>query len=278
VQLEFTQMAQYAAACGKTKTILIEHDITWDLQRQLLARNPGDWELERQFRKWQTFETEAWKQVDCVVAVSPKDEAAIEGARRAACLPNGVDTERFQPSPREPEPRRLLFIGSFAHLPNVLALEFFVGEVWPLLGPGYLLHVIAGLNPERFPLKVNLSQPGIELEGFVPDVRDAYARAEIVIVPLTASAGTNIKVLEAMAMGRLVISTRAGINGLDVRPGIDLIVVDSAAAMTETIQTVKRGPFEVRARETALRYDWKEIARQQSELYRSLVDGTSGEQ
>jgi glycosyltransferase involved in cell wall biosynthesis len=285
VQLEFTQMAQYADACRPAKSVLVEHDITFDLQQQLLATSSeigaSRLEQEKQLGKWKAFETEAWKTVDCVVAMSPKDEGMVSGARRVVCLPNGVDTERFRPSDEEPVPRRLLFIGSFAHLPNLLALEFFVREVWPLLGPGFTLHVIAGARHEYFldfhkaRVAVDFSMPGIEIEGFVADVRDAYRRAELVLAPLTASAGTNIKVLEAMAMGRVVVSTTPGVNGLDVSPGNDVIVTESGADMAAKIvglsgDTGARKSIEFCARETALRYDWREIARAQGGLYESL--------
>jgi GT2 family glycosyltransferase/glycosyltransferase involved in cell wall biosynthesis len=282
VQLEFTQMAQYAAACRPAKTLLVEHDITFDLQQQLLATTAETGasllELQQQLQKWREFETAAWKQVDCVVTMSPKDEQTVAGARRVVCLPNGVDTARFQPSAAEPQPNRLLFIGSFAHLPNLLALDFFLREVWPLLQPGFTLHIIAGSRPEYFldfyhtRVNVDLSLPGIELEGFVSDVREAYKRAQLVLAPLTASAGTNIKVLEAMAMGRAVISTPAGVNGLDVSPGRDVAVTSSAAEMAAAIEKLTtdreaRNAMEQEARATALRYDWREIARSQAELY-----------
>ncbi len=288
VQLEFTQMAQYADACRPARTILVEHDITFDLQRQFLATSTetgaARWELERQFEKWQAFETDAWRRVDCVVTMSGKDERAVSGAKRVACLPNGVDLDRFQPAGVEPEPRRLLFIGSFAHLPNLLALEFFLSDVWPLPGGDFTLHVIAGNRPEYFldfhrsRVMVDLSQPGIELEGFVSDVRAAYRRAEIVLAPLTASAGTNIKVLEAMAMGRAIVSTPAGINGFDFANGRDLIVAESPQTMAEEIlrlsaDVAARKTIEAHAREAALQYDWKEIAQRQTRLYESLSPG-----
>jgi GT2 family glycosyltransferase/glycosyltransferase involved in cell wall biosynthesis len=289
VQLEFTQMGQYAADCYPAKTILVEHDITFDLQQQLVATSAetgaARWELELQLQKWRAFETAVWRDVDCVVTMSARDQRTVSEAKQAFCLPNGVDTDRFQPSFQVPVSRRLLFIGSFAHLPNLLALEFFLREVWPLLGSSYTLHIIAGARHHYFldfyrpRLGVgfghNLSLPGIELEGFVPDVRKAYTRAELVIAPLTASAGTNIKVLEAMAMGRVVVSTPAGINGLDVSPGIDLIVTTSAAEMAEMILSLSSTPelrkkIERRARETALRFRWREIAERQSQLYDTL--------
>lgn len=286
VQLEFTQMAQYAADTSPAKTILVEHDITLDLQQQLL-RASGDsgaarWELETQLRKWKEFETTAWSEVDCVVTMSSKDARMVEGARSVACLPNGVDTGRFQPSAAVPEPRRLLFIGSFAHQPNLLALEFFLREVWPLVGSGYTLHVIGGMRHEYFldlyrrQGRVELNRPGIELEGFVSDVRNAYSRAELVLAPLTASAGSNIKVLEAMAMGRVVVSTPAGINGLELAPGEEVVVAKSAMEMAQEIQSLccnaaRRREIEAHAREAARRYDWREIAKAQSDLYRRLT-------
>ncbi len=285
-QLEFTQMAQYADACKPAKTILIEHDITFDLQQQLLATTSetgaARLELEKQLQKWKAFEHAAWRAVDCVVAMSPKDEGMVADARRVVCLPNGVDTDRFRPSGDTPQPGRLLFIGSFAHLPNLLALEFFLNDVWPRLGSGFTLHIIAGARHEYFldfyktRVAVDFSVAGIEVEGFVADVRDAYRRAEMVLAPLTASAGTNIKVLEAMAMGRVVVSTTAGVNGLDVSPGHDVMVTDSAVDMAAKIVGLSgdagaRKSIESCARETALRYDWREIARSQAALYETLA-------
>lgn len=278
VQLEFTQMAQYAGARGSARTILVEHDITFDLQQQLLAAG-GDWELQQQLEKWRRFETAAWREVDCVVTMSSKDAASVTGAKSVAILPNGVDCERFRPADGEPEAKRLLFIGSFAHFPNLLALEFFLRDVWPLLGGGFRLHVIAGLRPEyyleRARLAIDLNRPEIECEAFVADVRPAYARAQMVLAPLTASAGTNVKVLEAMAMGRVVVSTPAGINGLDLEAGGDLIVTAEPTQMAAEIRSLasdaaRRETIERRARATALRFDWRGIGREQAALYDRL--------
>ena len=287
IQLEFTWMAQYAGAWPGARNILVEHDITFDLQQQLLetSSDTGNarWELERQLEKWRRFETAAWREVDCVVTMSAKDAAAVRGAKQVAVIPNGVDCERFQPDDTAPERRRLLFIGSFAHLPNLLALEFFLRDIWPLLsnglGPGYTLHVIAGARPEyylefhRGRVSLDLTLPGIELEGFVPDVRGAYRRAEIVVAPLTASAGTNIKVLEAMAMGKAVVSTAAGVNGLELRSGHDVVIANSAAAFAEAIGRLSENPAEraaigKNARITAVtKYKWEVIATNATAIY-----------
>ncbi len=277
-QLEFTQMAQYAAECTgaarPAKTILIEHDITFDLYAQMLQREE-DWENRRQYERWQRFETAAWRSVDRVVTMSAKDQSAAPGSW---VIPNGVDLERFRPSSslktrRDPEPNRLLFIGSFAHTPNVLALQFFLDRVFPYL-PDVTLHVIAGQRHERF---WDLHHERVEVEGFVADVRPAYERASIVIAPLVASAGTNIKILEAMAMGKAIVSTPAGINGLDLESGSDVIVVSDPEEMARAISRLLSSPderkaIEHRARQTAeARYGWDAIAEEQKRLYTSLI-------
>jgi glycosyltransferase involved in cell wall biosynthesis len=280
-------MAQYADACAPARTVLVEHDITFDLQEQLLKTipesSPDRWEQARQLDKWRAFETAAWHNVDAVVAMSPKDEARVQGAKMTVCLPNGVDCTRYQPGGGNQDVRRLLFIGALRHLPNLLALEYFLNRVWPLLGPGWTLHVIAGADHQYFldfyrdRVQLDLVREGVEVEGFVSDVREAYRNAAIVLAPLTASAGTNIKVLEAMAMGRVVVSTPAGVNGLEVTPDKDVIVTTSPAEMAEAIRTLSadaalRARLEANARATACRFDWPLISRRQSELYHSLFD------
>ena len=275
-QLEFTQMAQYVPDCAPARTIMVEHDITYDLFAQMLQHN-DDWENRRQFNLWRTFESAAWNQVDRVVVMSEKDRAVV---KNAVTIANGVDLERFQPVETSPElslpqPRRLLFIGSFAHRPNVLALEFFLRDVFPLL-ENVTLHVIAGQRHQGF---WDLQHDRVEVEGFVSDVRPAYARATLVIAPLVASAGTNIKILEAMAMGKAIVSTDAGIHGLDVARGAGVVIANTPADMAREITRLLDSPedrkaLEVQARRTAeQRYGWDAIAAEQRRLYEELLEG-----
>jgi glycosyltransferase involved in cell wall biosynthesis len=208
------------------------------------------------------------------------------GLPKAVVLANGVDLERFQPSEEEPEPGRLLFIGSFAHLPNVIAVDWFAREVWPRVRVRHpaALHVIAGSRHryflERYRDRVQppLDQPGIEVDDFVADPRAAYRRAAVVVAPLLASAGTNIKIMEAMAMGKAIASTPGGINGLEeLRPGRDLLVSDTAAGMAEAVVLLledagRRRAIGRQARRTAERlYGWGAIAARQRALYERLL-------
>jgi glycosyltransferase involved in cell wall biosynthesis len=262
-------MVIYTAECPGARSILVEHDITYDLYAQMLAREE-DWETRRQYERWQEFERSAWTKVDRVVTMSEKDAQLVSNA---TVIANGVDLDRFRPSAQPPDPRRLLFIGSFAHKPNVLALEFFLRDVFPRL-EDVILHVIAGQRHERF---WDLHHKNVEVEGFVSDVRPAYERATLVIAPLVASAGTNIKIMEAMAMGKAIVSTEAGVHGLTLDRGRDVVVANSADGMAAEITRLLESPdarrgLERCARETAERvYSWDAIAVRQKEMYESLL-------
>jgi glycosyltransferase involved in cell wall biosynthesis len=280
VQLEFTQMGLYAEACRPAKTILVEHDITLDLYGQLLA-DKEEWDTRQQYEKWVTFERDAWRRVDAVVAMSEKDRRTV-GTGNAHAILNGVDLARFVPSEEEPEANRILFIGSFAHLPNVMALEFFLREAWPAIADKARLHVIAGQRHEYYldryagRVQLDLSHPHIQCDGFVSDVRAAYNRAAVIIAPLVASAGTNIKIMEAMAMRKAIVTTPAGINGLDLTDGREVLVASTGAEMAAAIARLidspgERKALEARAREAAVEhYGWDRIGMVQAELYRTL--------
>ena len=109
------------------------------------------------------------------------------------------------------------------------------------------------------------------------DVRPAYEQAAIVIAPLIASAGTNIKIMEAMAMEKAIVTTPAGINGLDLADGRDVVVARTGAEMAAAIQALiadpaRRRTLEKQARATVEReFDWQQIARKQKALYEKLM-------
>ncbi len=270
VQVEYTHMASYAG------DILVEHDVTFDLAQQV-----GDpWNLFR----WRWYEEMAVRRYRRVVVMSDKDAGLLTGARTVV-IPNGVDLDRFMPSP-EPTDCRLLFVASFAHFPNVVACRWFLEHVWPRLS-GVTLEVVAGRDPERywqqFTGETAIPQaPGITLHAFVPDVERLYRQCQIVVVPTQVSAGTNLKVLEAMAAGRPIVSTPSGCAGLDLRPGVEILVAESgeefAAAIGELRDDAgKRTALATRARQKAEdRFGWKSIGRLQADLWHGLLAERAG--
>ena len=272
LQVEYTQLAGYGG------DILVEHDVTFDLFTQIARRErtlSAAWDVFR----WRRFETRALRRFPRVVVMSEKD-AEMVGVP-SAVIPNGVDLERFRGAPETPG-ERLLFIGSFRHFPNVAAYRFFTGEVWPLLRdkfPRMSLTVVAGADyltywraftdsPEPAP------DPRIHLLGFVSDVRPLYVESNLVLVPTTVSAGTNVKVLEAMAMERAVVSTSSGCAGLGLLHGHSVWVADSAVSFAAGVATMvndkeRRQQVARAAYGVALRnFDWTAIGEKQRALLR----------
>jgi glycosyltransferase involved in cell wall biosynthesis len=271
MQVEYTQLARYGGR------VLVEHDVTWDLYRQVYERRrtlSAWWDYWR----WRRFETRAVRRFPAVVAMAGKD-AALLG--RGEVIENGVDLDRFQPEP-EPPGMRLLFIGSFSHFPNVEAFRFFYREVWPRLDPDITLTVVAGRDPllywTRFAGAEPLpSDPRIEMHAFVGDVRPLYAAANLALAPTTVSAGTNLKVLEAMAMERAVVSTSRGCAGLGLRHGESVWIADDAAGFAAAItalaaDAVRRRRIARAARAVAERhFSWKALGEKQRALWRRLL-------
>ncbi|MEN6608820.1 MAG: ribosomal protein S18-alanine N-acetyltransferase [Bryobacteraceae bacterium] len=275
-QVEYTQLAAYGG------DILVEHDVTWDLYQQVFnqARSrSAKWDLWR----WRRFESSAVNRHPRVVAMSEKDVGLL-GVPHARVIPNGVDLDRFQPEPEQPV-QHLLFIGSFRHFPNIVAYRFFTEQVWPLVRercPEMTLTVVAGPDPLLY-WRACTHTPElppddrIRLLGFVRDVRPLYVESTIVIVPTLVSAGTNVKVLEAMAMERAVVSTRSGCAGLGVEHGKTAWIAGSAEDFAKGVEQLARDSTLRRAIARNARehveqhFDWRAIGQQQRLLWRELL-------
>jgi glycosyltransferase involved in cell wall biosynthesis len=268
LQAEYTQMARYRP------DILVEHDITADLMAQVHRLRPGLstwWDLWR----WRRFERAALRRARRVVVMSEKDRA-LSGLPGAAIIPNGVDLERFSPAP-DPANRRLLFVGSFRHFPNVRAWRFFLEQVWPLLDgiDGIEATVIAGPEPELY-YQPARSDPRITQHAYVADVRPHYQQAALVVIPTLESAGTNLKALEAAAMGRAIVSTPSGVAGLGFTHAENVWLADSPEAFAEAVRRLLLEPafrcgLAAAARAHVERfYGWPALAQLQVDLWKEL--------
>jgi glycosyltransferase involved in cell wall biosynthesis len=277
LQVEYTQLAEYGGDA------LVEHDVTFDLFRQVARerRTLGAW---WDSYRWRRFETRQVGRYRRVVAMSPKDAELLGPGVRAEVIENGVDLARFQPQPEAPG-QRLLFIGSFQHFPNIAAYRFFTERVWPLLrdkfprmtltvvgGADHLIHWRAFTDSPEPP-----ADERIRLLGFVADVRPLYVEANLVIVPTTVSAGTNLKVLEAMAMRRVVVSTTSGCAGLGLLHGHSAWIGDTPEAFAAGVATLiadpeRREQIADAAWQHATRnFGWEAIGEKQRKLLRELL-------
>ncbi len=195
-----------------------------------------------------------------------------------------MDLDRFIPE-IERTGERLLFIGSFRHFPNIVAYRFFVEQVWPIVrekSPAITLTVVAGPDPLLY-WRAHTALPAIphddriSLLEFVADVRPLYVEANLAIVPTLESAGTNLKVLEAMAMDRAVVSTSSGCAGLGLEHGVNVWIADQPGDFAGAIQRLLadgdlRRRIAAGGRAHAERnFGWSQIGGRQRALLRDLM-------
>jgi glycosyltransferase involved in cell wall biosynthesis len=222
-----------------------------------------------EFRKMLRYESSAVKRFDHVIAVSEHDRGLMERWVRGAritVVPTGVDLEQYQPDfSRKPSGPVVAFIGAMDWEPNLDAMEYFCREIWPAVvaqSPGATLRIV-GRNPGERVLK--LVSDSVQVTGRVPSVADHLREAAVVVVPLRIGGGTRLKIYEAMAAGKAVVSTSIGAEGLDVHHGKDIILADQPKAFGDAVIMLLRDEglrrkYELAAAELAAKYDWSVVA------------------
>jgi glycosyltransferase involved in cell wall biosynthesis len=287
LQVEYTHMASLREAAPQVPAILVEHDLTFSLYRQLAEKKDADSTALREYQRWREFEGHWLGSYDGVWTVSDEDcdAAACEGNRRPGstfAIPNGVDIDRFVPREELASPSEIFYVGSFRHLPNILGFEKLREEVMPRVWrrfPEVRLRVVAGTQHELFWKRFGKAgvppafDERVEVQGFVEDLRPLYARASVVVVPLEISAGTNIKVIEAMACGKAIVTTPIGCAGLGLRDRCDAYIDGDWEAFAGSVcellsDEAARSSVAAQARKTAEeRFSWTAIAQEAYDSY-----------
>ncbi len=235
-----------------TPIILNTHNVEYEIYRRY-------GEVEKSFlrrsyarmesRLVESAERKACERASLVLACSDKDSEAFRGLNSKVpvlVVPNCIDTDLFAPSQssgHDDTAPVLLFQGSMDWYPNRDAVEFFARSVLPKLRAQIpsLKFVVAGRNPSA-EFVSTIAPLGVEFTGTVPDMRPYIESASIVVVPLRLGSGTRIKILEACACGRAVVSTRIGAEGLDLRDGKDFVMADTPEDMVTSIIGLLRDP------------------------------------
>jgi glycosyltransferase involved in cell wall biosynthesis len=247
-------------------------------KRQCQAEPPSLKRLvfSREWRKTRAIEERVCKSFDHILTVSREDKDTLQrefSVANASTIPTGVDTDYFRPVDTPAQPGRLVFVGSMDWYPNDQGIVWFIQEIYARIRkavPYATLSVVGG-NPSRRLRDIAASQAGIDITGRVADVRPHLAAAEVVVVPLQVGGGTRIKIPEAMAMGKAVVSTRIGAEGLSVaRHEIRLAddPADFASAVTELLGGCEqRQRLAASARQKAVReYGWDSVVDRVEEI------------
>jgi GT2 family glycosyltransferase len=286
LQIEYTNMGQYAEEFGQIVNILFEHDVYFQSIGRALAKpgNPlGKIPAAYEYLRALRYELTMLPHMDRIQMCSRANESYLAEfapelrPKMQSGLRAGIDTTRYRYETTGREPDTLLFLGSFRHIPNREALTWFLQHAWPLIAggrPGVKLVIIGSDPPPRHSLP-NVGD--IELIGYVDDVRDALARYAVFICPILTGSGVRVKLLEAYAAGIPVVSTTVGAEGLANHDGDTCALADTPAAFAERTLALLADPayaaaLAERARaEVVNHWDMATITRQLADSYREAV-------
>lgn len=242
---------------------------------------------DRVFLNYKKYELNVINEFDHIFVVSEKDKNIYisEGISKSKIdvIPNGVDCSTYDPNALSHElflmHPNLLFMGKLSYLPNASGIKTYLQHVHPLVKkeiPEIKLYIVGKDCPEWLRI-YSEKDPSVEIIGFVDDVRPYVLEADVCIAPLTAGSGTRLKILEYMAMGRPIVSTSIGSEGLDIDNEKNIIIADEWDKFAERIIFLINN--EIFAKRIGLRarklvennYDWKKIVEKQSVLYKLLL-------
>ena len=249
VQCEWTPYARYLDSFSNFSTIIATHNVESQIWFRRSA-NSGTF-LARLFyrmqaKKMAVFERRVLRSASWVTAVSNEDAEKIRqwGVENLSVVDNGVDLDYYRPGRSLEQDNEMLFLASLDWEPNIDGLNHFVTEILPLITlkqPNAIL-TIAGRRPIPELRKRMEAIPNVHFVGEVPDVRPLLERAAVVVVPLRVGGGSRLKILEAMAMAKAVVSTSVGAEGLSVRDDEQLVIANVPAEFADAVTGLIASP------------------------------------
>jgi GT2 family glycosyltransferase/glycosyltransferase involved in cell wall biosynthesis len=284
IQFEYTQMACYRKRADGIPAILTKHEVDFAAcaRRARQESNPAT-KCRWFYNYLQVLDREIklTGQADAVICMTDPDARELRKFSPAVpiyTINTGVDLDYFQPPEQPSTNTRMTFVGAFQHLPNVDAMIHFCREVLPLIRekvPEAEL-VIVGSSPPP-PVLSLAAIPGVQVTGFVPDIRPFMAESSVYIVPMRLGVGIRGKILEAWSMEMPVVSTSVGCAGLRYESGQNLLVADNSRQFAEQAISLLRDPamrlrLGKEGRKTAEQYySWETSARQLDILYQQFI-------
>jgi len=239
--------------------------------------------LRCQWRKLSRFEKEMVNSFDRCIVVSDvdRDILAEKGVTTPiSVVPNGTNTEFFKPMGRIPVEDSILWLGHMDVHTNRDAVLYFWREICPHIRQQKpdATFIFVGTAPPREIVEAAASDERVKVTGFVEDIRNYVDEARVVVVPIRIGSGTRLKILDAMGMGKAIVSTSVGCEGLAVKDGRNIIVADTPQAFSEGVLSVLtdaglREALERNARECALAYDWNRLCEEQERTYKAALGG-----
>ena len=250
VQLEMLYMAPYVddiRAHSKAMIVLRAHNVEHKIWERIAkeTRSPFKrWYINHLAKTLKEYELNALETVDGIAAITRKDAAFFRkySSKPVIDIPYGVYPEEFTPKYDIEGQPKFYHIGSMNWMPNEEGIRWFIDEVLPKTVekvPGFVYHLAGRNMPEWL---TTMKDPHVEVIGEVPDAKEFVARHDVAIVPLLSGSGIRIKIIESMAMGKTVITTRVGAEGILYDEEVNIIIAENKAKMVEAIRSLNENP------------------------------------
>lgn len=231
-------------------TVLTHHNIESMLlerRAQVETRAVPRWVLQRESRKLAAYERLVAPRYDANLMMSADDARLLERRAPGVCtavVPNGVDIDYFAPGPVSEQQPAVVYTGGMNMLANRDAVMHFTGAIWPRITAAVpeVRFFAVGQDPPAELHEAASRDPRIVVTGKVPDIRPYVRQAAVYIVPIRVGGGTRLKVLDAMASGKALVSTSVGCEGIRVEPGTHLVVADEPVAFADATIALLRDP------------------------------------
>jgi glycosyltransferase involved in cell wall biosynthesis len=285
VHFDSIDLARLAPAAAGFRKILNHHNCESAMaeRRAEAEANPvKKLYLHSQAQKLAKLERDTCPLFDVNLAVSEADAQLLRARSPQArfhVVENSTDTDYFAPAAAPSEPDTLAFVSSLNWYPNISAIQSFVREAWPKVKarrPGVRLYVV-GMKPSASLVRWLRQDPQIVLVDSPPDVRPWMAKAAVFICPMKDGGGTKVKLLDAMAMGKAIVSTAVGCEGLDVSHGENILIADGSQDFAaRTVEALRdRALRERLAAQARLlverKYNWPVVGAHLEEAYEQVI-------
>jgi len=285
VHVDMLHLAKYSEAINSVPKILVDHNVEslrvyrWaKIERNIFVKLF----LLYQYVKLRRFEKKTCPQFDKCIVVSAFDKKFLESMCQSdnfVIIPNGVDIDFFKPYGLPSPSNRLVWVGAMNDSYNQDAVDYFLDQILPLVQSEIAEIKIdfVGKLPTPKLRKIAQQNSNIRICGYVEDIRDYVERADVFIAPIRAGSGTKLKVLNAMAQGKAVVTTSIGAEGIKVTDNEDIFIADTPQEFADKVVYLIKNPEVARKMGERARkvieenYNWTDIGKEMENVYKSVI-------
>lgn len=251
IHLESIFCTPYLDTIGKNsnaKVVIRTHNVEFRIWEQLAAqeKNPiKKWYLSLLALRLKRYEIEALSKADGIVAITNDDARFLQQLETGVpveVIPIGMDVSQIAEKPLPTDGLHLYHLGAMDWLPNQEAVQWFMDEVWPLIHqqlPQANCHLAGRNMPESF---IAQATENLTISGEVNSMETFLSDKNIAVVPLISGSGLRVKIVEAMAYGKVVLTTTLGASGIPYSNGQNILIADTPSEFLEQLELLKSDP------------------------------------